>query len=209
MNKKTVALSQDFTKTYREAYKYYEAGDFEKASKLLKPLVDLGPEEGAPYKLCGFSLFRTGQYQEAVKGLKKGVEKDPEHEELHLLLGEALISAERAEEGLSYLREASEKFPKDRKILLVYSSYAYKMGLYQEALDAANKVLEMDENDVEAKGNSLWIKPGHFGTYVYKLQSQKTTLKKQQIGYICFFKLKTFVLVSFFNFDFFFQIIGK
>ena len=112
------------------------AGEFDKAARLYRHVVDRAPQDWAAWNNLGNALCDLGDHEAAAEALAKAVALAPDSGPIRLNLGNALIEAGRHDQAETALREAADLFPDDPQPLLSLFTFFKLSGQDEKAYDA-------------------------------------------------------------------------
>ncbi|MCH8005906.1 MAG: sulfatase-like hydrolase/transferase [Planctomycetes bacterium] len=124
------------------------------AQRPLLPPLDLY----IPMKL-GISLGNDGRFAEAEQQLRKAAEAYPLHAAAHFNLARTIDAQQRSvEEVLPILERATKLEPGNLEYISAWARALERGRQYDRAIQAYDRVLELDANDVVALNNSAWCR---------------------------------------------------
>ncbi len=139
-----------------------ETNAFDSLAKHSAEVIDLFPEQAAPYYLNGVANMRLKQYSKAVQSLKEGkqfvFENTPLEVQFCSNLGEAYNAIKDYEKSDKEFDKALELDPNNAGIL---NNYAYYLSLRKQNLEKAERLskhsLELTPNNVSYIDTYGWI----------------------------------------------------
>ena len=125
-------------------------GDEKAALKRFKSKVENHPENSLAHYGYGLILARTGNYTDAVGHLKTALEKNAFEQYFIRDLGRVYFLAGRYEKALKVLQSFKIMAPNHPLRLFYLGRTQIKMGLYQDAIDAFEKLISLYPDYTEA-----------------------------------------------------------
>ncbi len=136
-------------------------GRDKEALETINEALDLEPEHAGALALRASGLLRLDRPQEAQEIIDRLLEQDPENREFLFLKGKALLKFYEYEAGIGYLekalQQAPKKSPEKPEILLKYGYALSKLGSFDEAIKAYDKVLSIQPENSLALSNKGFI----------------------------------------------------
>jgi len=124
---------------------YYQIGDYEKSTKLLREVLAVEPEQGMANLYLGYNLLELGQLQEAKKVLKAAVKKDPRQ-----------LRSVMQQVALIELLMKLEKNPESTDLLNAVAQFYNIKNEFRKSLDYSLKVLKKDPMDKQALQSAVF-----------------------------------------------------
>jgi DNA-binding winged helix-turn-helix (wHTH) protein/tetratricopeptide (TPR) repeat protein len=122
----------------------------------------------AQVALGAVMFFSDWNWNGAERSLKRALQLNPNHSEAYLLYGQLLEALGRLGEGLEMKRRALERDPFSPLVHLQISLSYWNQRRYDEAIDWANKALEIDPRHPHAREHlaGAYLKKGDFESYL-------------------------------------------
>jgi tetratricopeptide (TPR) repeat protein len=152
---------QTFTdKSVRERWNDYAIGlllqgDIRNAEAAFLKVTEMDPAYADGWVNVARARIQEGNMAAAETVLRKALEVNPELAKTHFFLGTALKSLGRYDEALTHLRTAAMKYPRDRVVLNQLGRVLFLKRQFAEAVDALNRVLAIDPEDLQAHYNLM------------------------------------------------------
>jgi tetratricopeptide (TPR) repeat protein len=99
--------------------------------------------------------IQEGNMSGAEEMLRRALTIDANLAKTHFFLGTALKSLGRYDEALTHLRAAADKYPRDRVVLNQLGRVLFLKRQYEPAVEALNRVLAVDPEDLQAHYNLM------------------------------------------------------
>jgi tetratricopeptide (TPR) repeat protein len=140
-------------------YDFMQKQFYDKAIEEFKKALELNQQDTNLYLLLAVTHDRVGKLDEAIKYSEKALELDPDNinakkiiTNLKIHLGNKSLEAENYDQALKYYTT----IPEDMKTYQVVNNIAYiyiKKGMYMQAMDQIDLVLQDDPKDKTANNN--------------------------------------------------------
>ncbi len=124
---------------------WYQLGQYEKSSKMLKRVREKVPDNPAAMLYLGYSMMELGQYEQAQKLLKEATRKDPR--QMRTVLQQI---------AFIQLLQQQSKSPDDTGLLLATAQFYNMREDYTRALEFSGKVLESDQLHEKALQSAMF-----------------------------------------------------
>jgi cytochrome c-type biogenesis protein CcmH/NrfG len=108
-----VAAVDDLLEEYRRATMFFDAGDPNRAARLLEPIVEAEPNQSNVRLLLARAYFHSAQLTRAEEQLRILLEHDPSDHYVRFVLGRTLERQSRPAEALPHLRMAAAMHPSE------------------------------------------------------------------------------------------------
>ncbi|PTT03958.1 hypothetical protein DBR11_00810 [Pedobacter sp. HMWF019] len=160
MTKKAITLglglvvmgSASFAQSLTDAKKAIDAEQYQKATSMLKALVNSQASKGENYYNLGEVYLRTDYVDSARAVFTKGVTADPKYALNYIGLGEADLASKNAASAKTNFDKAIEVSSKKDYLPSMYIGKAYTAaGDYTSALPFLQKADELDKDDKDAE----------------------------------------------------------
>ena len=124
---------------------------FSDAERAFREILDRDPEHAAALNYLGYMLADRGErLQESVGLLERAIEIDPDNGAYLDSLGWAYFKLDRLELAETHLRQASEQMARNSVIQDHFGDVLFRLGRYDEAIDAWETALAGDGAEVES-----------------------------------------------------------
>jgi len=124
---------------------------FSDAERAFREILDRDPEHADALNYLGYMLADRGErLQESVGLLKRAIEIDPDNGAYLDSLGWAYFKLDRLELAETHLRQASEQMARNSVIQDHFGDVLFRLGRYDEAIDAWETALAGDGAEVES-----------------------------------------------------------
>ena len=111
------------------------------------------PESAAAHLQLALAILQkvreTGDYTlnaKAAKSIERVLEKDPKNFGARLLRIQILLSEHGFQEALDLAKELQKEFPKSEAVLLALTDAKTELGLYEEAVESAQRLVDFRPN---------------------------------------------------------------
>ena len=176
------------------AKQYFANKQYNLAKIEYKKLYDADPENIEVILALGYINFKQSNYSKAENYYRIGLKSDNENEKIRDFLITLLIQQERFQEAAEELEIVAENDGENVELALrIGMTYAMSDDLVDEAIEAFEKVLEIDENNLKAKrelGLLLFIDESYQSSIEYLSEANKEwpededVAKKLSIAYL-------------------------
>ncbi len=136
-------------KLFGIAMQYFNSKNYPEALKAFTNLVEVDPENVDGYFYLGLIKYYQKDYEASVEYYQKGLEIDPEHVDLLNFMSKSydkMGDVEAAADALGKIIEINE----DKEIWLRIGDLYAKVEYFDEATEAYQKAIELDEEYGEA-----------------------------------------------------------
>ncbi|MCH7691332.1 MAG: tetratricopeptide repeat protein [candidate division Zixibacteria bacterium] len=150
---KAIKVAPDIFWPYRHmaSFYFFETGNTLEALKYLERAIELDSLQANPRILSSNILRGLGRHEEAVAQTKKVIDLTPYDAEAYRAYGWAIGNGlHRYEEAITYMLKALELNPRHANALKSISLMYANLGRTDEALEAINKLIEIDKSYIEA-----------------------------------------------------------
>ena len=130
-------------------------GDLKAAEAVFLKVTEMEPGYADGYVNVARARIQEGNMAGAEEMLRRALTLDPELAKTHFFLGTALKSLGRYDEALTHLRAAASKYPRDRVVLNQLGRVLFLKREYAPAVEALNRVLAIDPEDLQAHYNLM------------------------------------------------------
>jgi tetratricopeptide (TPR) repeat protein len=128
--------------SFNLALAYFHAGHFDRASEILRPLVNQGKKAEA-YDLLGVIQERLGHPAQARELLQQAVALDSGSEDFHFNYANHVLQFETSQAAIEIFRSEVERFPRSWRMLLGLGSAYYLSGKYGETAQALLQAIQL------------------------------------------------------------------
>ena len=150
---KAIKVAPDIFWPYRHmaSFYFFETGNTLEALKYLERAIELDSLQANPRILSSNILRGLGRHEEAVAQTKKVIDLTPYDAEAYRAYGWAIgRGLHQYEEAITYMLKALELNPRHANALKSISLMYANLGKTDEALEAINKLIEIDKSYIEA-----------------------------------------------------------
>jgi tetratricopeptide (TPR) repeat protein len=130
-------------------------GDLKGAEAVFLKVTEMEPGYADGWVNVARARLQEGNMAGAEAMLRRALEIDAGLAKTHFFLGTVLKSLGRYDESVSHLRTASEKYPRDRVVLNQLGRVLFLQRQYAPAIDALQRVLAIDPEDLQAHYNLM------------------------------------------------------
>ncbi len=124
---------------------------FSDAERAFRTLLDRDPQHAAALNYLGYMLADRGErLEESVGLLERAIGIDPDNGAYLDSLGWAYFKLDRLELAETHLRQASEQMTRNSVIQDHFGDLLFRLGRYDEAIDAWETALAGDRTEVES-----------------------------------------------------------
>lgn len=128
-----------------QASRFLEQGQLQPAVQLCQSILTQDETCAPAYSIMGDILRRMGNYQSAEKFLDLALKFDEQNPGYRIQKSQALYSQERAQDALAEINAVIARFPNHAVAHLLRGDYLINLKRYEEALEAFNRVRELDD----------------------------------------------------------------
>ena len=125
------------------------AGNEKAADEILRRALAANPESGPVQHALGLSLIRQKKTADAMPFLAAAANNSPQDPRFGYVLAIALHDTGKPAEARDVLKNTLARHPFDRDTLMAFASYAMEAGQFAEALDAAQRLTELEPDRPE------------------------------------------------------------
>jgi tetratricopeptide (TPR) repeat protein len=130
-------------------------GDLKAAEAVFLKVTEMEPGYADGWVNVARARIQEGNMTGAEEMLRKALAIDAGLAKTHFFLGTALKSLGRYDEALTHLRTAADKYPRDRVVLNQLGRVLFLKRQYEPAVEALNRVLAIDPEDLQAHYNLM------------------------------------------------------
>jgi arylsulfatase A-like enzyme len=155
-------IAQDNTETFPRLCRFMvsiakKKNDYETATKFIREVIQLYPQDPSTYIEYGRALFELGNKAQASEQLQIAYELQPESRVNCFNIAKAYYDGSLPEDAIAYCRKALEIDP---DFVLARTSLAdtlVKIGKHEPAVEQYYEVLKRDKTNLEALNTLAWI----------------------------------------------------
>lgn len=130
---------------------YYDEQNFEEAKKLFFQAINLSSENFHLYFYVANCYYKSGKFRKSIEFYEKTLEYYPNHLEAIINYTVNLIDIGNVREALRKIRNAYQINRNSEKVLLIYALTGLKSGIYSDAIEKSDLLLEKSPNNIDAK----------------------------------------------------------
>ena len=129
----------------------YEQKRYDDAIKAYLSAINISKEKSYLYFYVANCYYKLGRLKKSIEYYEKTIEYYPAHLEAFINYSLNLLDLNNTKEALRKIRNASQINRKSTKVMLIYSLIELKNGLYNEAIEKIDSLLEQESENTEAK----------------------------------------------------------
>ena len=129
---------------------YYDERDYEQAIKYLFNAIAINKEKTYLYFYIANCYYKLGKTKKSIDYYQKTLDYHPKHVEALINHTICLLETDNLKEAMREIRNAYQISRNSKKILLLYALASFKCGLYTDAIDKAQNILEHDKENIDA-----------------------------------------------------------
>ncbi|MFN0086829.1 MAG: tetratricopeptide repeat protein [Blastocatellia bacterium] len=130
-------------------------GDLKGAENVFLKVTEMDPGYADGYVNVARARIQEGEMNAAAEALRKALEIDPRLAKANFFHALTLKAEGRYDEALARLKVAADQYPRDRVVQNTVGRVLFLQRRYQEAVDALNRVLAVDPEDLQAHYNLM------------------------------------------------------
>jgi Tfp pilus assembly protein PilF len=130
-------------------------GDLKGAENIFLKVTQMDPGYVDGYVNVARARIQEGELPAAADMLTKALEMDPKLAKSNFFFALALKAEGKYDEALQHLKIAADQYPRDRVVQNTIGRVLFLQRRYQEAVDALQKVLLIDPEDLQAHYNLM------------------------------------------------------
>ena len=141
-----------------QAIQEFQGGNLEKASILLKKILQVNPKNLPSLNILGLIEGVQGNFSESAELLSRAVKLDPKNSSTQFNLAKALSDSGDDAKAIQYHKKAVELSPERPEIWLNFGKSVFNLGDYKKAIQIYERVLAIKPDYVDAivnKGAAL------------------------------------------------------
>ena len=156
---------------------YYEENDYNNAIQTFFKAIDISSKKSYLYFYIANCYYKLGRLKKAIDYYEKTIEYYPQHLEALINCTVCLLGLNNDKEALRKIRCAYQINRNSEKIILLYALVDLKLGIYSDAIEKTDILLNKNPNFKEAKlikAHTLinLIKPQEALNIIYSLTEQ-------------------------------------
>lgn len=125
-------------------------GDVERAARFYDRAIEIDSNVPTVYYSYGNLYYQAQEYTKAAQKFQMALEKGLDEADVYFMLGISLLNQGEAKLAMPYLLTATEKNPDDIEAWFQYALVLAQLSLFDEAINAFNQVLAMDDTHADA-----------------------------------------------------------
>ena len=130
---------------------YYEQKDYETAIKTFFNAINISTEKAYLYFYIANCYYKIGRYKKSLEYYEKTVEYYPQHLEAYINYSLCLLGMNNIKEALRKIRNAYQINRNSEKVILIYAFTDLKSGIYSDAIEKTDMILNKNPDNKEAK----------------------------------------------------------
>lgn len=130
---------------------YYETKDYEKAIQTFFHAINVSTEKAYLYFYIANSYYKLGRLKKSIDYYEKTIEYYPRHLEAYINFSLCLLAIDNPKEALRKIRNAFQINKESEKIILIYALCDLRTGIYSDAIEKTDILLNKNPNHFEAK----------------------------------------------------------
>jgi tetratricopeptide (TPR) repeat protein len=130
---------------------YYEKKEYEKAIQTFFHSINISTEKAYLYFYIANSYYKLGRLKKSIDYYEKTIEYYPRHIEAYINYSLCLLSVDNPKEALRKIRNAFQINRDSEKIILIYALCDLRTGIYSDAIEKTDIILNKNPENTEAK----------------------------------------------------------
>ncbi len=130
-------------------------GDLKAAEEIFRRVTEIDPKYADGWVNIARVRVQEGRTDEAQEVLFKALKLAPELAKAHFFLGTTYKTQGQYDKALVHLRKAESQYPRDRVVVNQIGRVLFLQRKYKEAVEALNRVLSIDPEDLQAHYNLM------------------------------------------------------
>lgn len=130
---------------------YYERKDFNSALPTFFKAIELSTEKAYLYFYIANCYYKTSRLKKSIEYYEKTIEYYPNHTEALINYTVCLLDMNNIKEALRKIRSAYQINRNSEKVISIYALTDLKAGIYSDAIEKADLLLEKNKENKEAK----------------------------------------------------------
>ncbi len=148
------AISSDFSNSYALAdlgIIYYEKRKYNEAIQTFFKAIEISSQKAYLYFYIANCYYKLGRLKKSIEYYEKTIEYYPLHIEALINYSVCLLNMNNEKEALRKIRNAYQINRNSEKVILLYALIDLKLGIYSDAIEKADILLNKNANCKEAK----------------------------------------------------------
>ncbi|MBQ9244850.1 tetratricopeptide repeat protein [bacterium] len=130
---------------------YYEKKDYNSAIQTFFKAINISSEKAFLYFYIANCYYKLGRYKKSIEYYEKTIEYYPNHIEAYINYTLCLLSINNIKEALRKIRSAYQINRNSEKVILIYAYTDLKSGIYTDAIEKSDILLNKNPENREAK----------------------------------------------------------
>ncbi|MCD7740533.1 MAG: tetratricopeptide repeat protein [Candidatus Gastranaerophilales bacterium] len=130
---------------------YYERKDYQNAIQTFFKAIDISSEKAYLYFYIANCYYKLGRLKKSIDYYEKTTEYYPLHIEALINCTVCLLEMNNEKEALRKIRKAFQINRESEKVILIYSLTDLKAGIFSDAIEKADIILNKNPDKKEAK----------------------------------------------------------
>ncbi len=148
------SIEADFSNSYAIAdlgIIYYEKKEYQNAIQTFFRAIDISSDKAYLYFYIANCYYKLGRIKKSINYYEKTVEYYPLHLEALINCSLCFLDLNNNKEALRKIRNAYQINRKSEKVILIYALVDLRLGIYSDAIEKADILLNKNQNCKEAK----------------------------------------------------------
>ena len=130
---------------------YYERKDYDTAIQTFFNAINISTEKAYLYFYIANCYYKIGRHKKAEDYYEKTIEYYPNHIEAYINYCLCLLENNNIREALRKIRNAYQINRESEKVILIYAIVDLKTGIYSDAIEKADILLNKNPDNLDAK----------------------------------------------------------
>lgn len=130
---------------------YYEKKDYNTAIQTFFKAINISTEKAFLYFYIANCYYKLGRFKKSIEYYEKTIEYYPGHLEAFINYSLCLLEMNDVKEALRKIRSAYQINRNSDKVILIYAFTDLKSGIYTDAIEKADILLNKNPDNKEAK----------------------------------------------------------